>query len=456
MLEKISNDRFFLSPISGRVIKSSGKLYNMLKSDGFIVDKHKCFYNIKSAKSCMDKLFKLYPLLEPPSKFKNIAKTYKKGDARGFIQDKQTNIVGYVTKKGKVKKLKTPIKATNKNFIKVEDPYNMLQKIMDKLKRIDDKTQKLIEQQLKKETMSEIKSIVYNPVQNDFIPIKEYQTVDDQKLLIQNINEILIPESLPPLTKDSSISGLVKDNNEIIGIVTSDNIIKKITPKIHIKLDKESPVFLIQKETKFETIAKPEPEVTQPEPEPEVTQPEPEPELVPEITEPEPDVTQTEPEPEVTQPEPEPEVTQPEPEPEVTQPEPEPEVTQPEPEVTEPVSEPEPQEDLISITPSDIETEIEEKEKIIEEKLIPSVPILEATEEVKEELEKVEEIPSEKVLEEITCLDGEQFDINSKRCLPCSHYNLVWDDQFKKCKIELSPEIGKVIIVDDKIIGYTG
>lgn len=82
--------RFYISPFSGRAIKSSGKLFTQLKKDGYIIDKHRCFYNVKSAERCLNRLMKLYPdIAYPPSNLINIPKTYKKGKARSFIYDKK-------------------------------------------------------------------------------------------------------------------------------------------------------------------------------------------------------------------------------------------------------------------------------------------------------------------------------------------------------------------------------
>lgn len=63
-------------------------------------------------------------------------------------------------------------------------------------------------------------------------------------------------------------------------------------------------------------------------------------------------------------------------------------------------------------------------------------------------------------MKEIKCLDGEQYDINEKRCLSCDKYNLVWDPEYAKCKMvykEKYEQIEKnIIVVDDKneIVGY--
>ena len=55
-------------------------------------------------------------------------------------------------------------------------------------------------------------------------------------------------------------------------------------------------------------------------------------------------------------------------------------------------------------------------------------------------LEKEE---ADKIIKQIQCLDGEQFDSMENRCLPCTHYGLVWDSEHKVCKPMLKQEIIK-------------
>ena len=47
------------------------------------------------------------------------------------------------------------------------------------------------------------------------------------------------------------------------------------------------------------------------------------------------------------------------------------------------------------------------------------------------------------IIRQIQCLEGEQLDPNENRCLPCTHYNLVWDTEHKVCKPMLKEEIIK-------------
>jgi hypothetical protein len=74
-------------------------------------------------------------------------------------------------------------------------------------------------------------------------------------------------------------------------------------------------------------------------------------------------------------------------------------------------------------------------------------------------------------VDKLKCLDGEQYDVNEKRCLPCNMYGLVWDKESRSCKIMLKEDIVKereenikrdiylkklkiVQTEDDNIIGY--
>jgi hypothetical protein len=49
-----SKSHYYINPISGRVIKSTGKLYKELKKKRFKTDKDACLYNITSAKRCIN------------------------------------------------------------------------------------------------------------------------------------------------------------------------------------------------------------------------------------------------------------------------------------------------------------------------------------------------------------------------------------------------------------------
>ena len=222
--------RYYVSPISGRIIKSTGRTFKILKEKGYFIDKHKCFYNIKSAERCLSRLMKLYPNLTYfPSSFTTIPKTYKKqGPARAFIPDKSLqNAIGYVDKKGKIKQIK-PMPLRDSHVV-VKDPYNAIERDINKAPIATASENVQIQTQLSNDEpiidRKEI-AVVYNPIQNDFIPIKGEVSTRTQKEVLSTVNQELIPLKLPPIKKDSNISGVIMDKNKVKGIVTTKNEIQ--------------------------------------------------------------------------------------------------------------------------------------------------------------------------------------------------------------------------------------
>ena len=53
----------------------------------------------------------------------------------------------------------------------------------------------------------------------------------------------------------------------------------------------------------------------------------------------------------------------------------------------------------------------------------------------------IKEDEKEKLVEQMKCLDGSQWDVNEKRCISCDKYGLVWDSEYKSCKIMLREDI---------------
>ena len=219
------NVKFYVNPLTGRIIKSNKKTYAQLKNKGYIINKDKCLYNVKSAERCFNKLLRLYPnVAYPSSKFIDIPKTYKKGTIRAFIKDqKDTKVIGYIDKKGKKYKLKRPIYRRKKVPV-VKDLDNNLEKIVDKLQEVSEQDQINAEQQYdydKPIKKPEDISIIYNPLQDDFLPINEYLTNKQNANILKMINKELIPTQLPliseKLTTDSvGIAGLIKDDEHIL------------------------------------------------------------------------------------------------------------------------------------------------------------------------------------------------------------------------------------------------
>ena len=540
--------RFYQNPITGRLIKSSGKTYNQLKKEGYFIQRDKCLYNKKSAQHCFKKLLTLYPNVHPSSNFINIPKTFKHGSIRAFIKHPNKNyIIGYINKSGKRFRLRRPI-ITSKKLPIVRDHHKVLHKLLEKKHIIKENDQQLVEHQIKHGNLFNIIEntiILFNPIQNDFVPINKKINLDEEKNILEIINSKLAPQELPPIIPNFNVSGIIIEDDQIIGIVDKNNQIKRfntpikiITTKKQLSL-KEIPMTteeeilteeeLITKEeilTEEEPITKEEPiteeeitteeepiteEVTEPEVTEEEITTEEEPITEEEITTKEEPITEEEittkeepiTEEEVTE---EPTETVPETteEPitetlpttteeiteEITEEPTEttqeeltetvPETTQEEltetvPETTEEITEeptetvpetteeestetvPETTEEILTeeepteTVPKTTEEILTEEEPMISEKLIETLPSVTSIKKsdyasLQEKIKSAPEIKKEEekeILEKIQCLDGEQFDVNENRCLPCTYYGLVWDPEYQVCKPMLRKDISK-------------
>ena len=94
-------------------------------------------------------------------------------------------------------------------------------------------------------------NILYNPLQKDFIPINKNLSKSDKKELLNNINDMLIPNKLQGIL-DTEVAGILrskKNQNEIIGYVDNKNIIKTFETPIEVKFkeDKEDKEVKAQK-----------------------------------------------------------------------------------------------------------------------------------------------------------------------------------------------------------------
>ena len=199
MREKHSRPRFFLSPYSGRAIKSTGKLFQELNERGYIVDRHPCLYNIRSAERCLKKILRVYPGIYPPSNFMDIPKTYKKGKARGFII-KDARAVGFVNKHGHAKRLRTPIHIQTDTVIPtVHDPHQMFDIMTQPVANSDEQAEVAQQIQNEKPIASKqehehspiVKSLIYNPIQNDYIPVTQDINPEIQKQKLEKQKENL-------------------------------------------------------------------------------------------------------------------------------------------------------------------------------------------------------------------------------------------------------------------------
>ena len=539
MLDWKKQPRFYLNPTTGRLIKSTGRVYTKLKKDSILMLRDKCLYNPKSAQRCLTKLLTLYPNVYPPSNFIKIPKTHKRVSIRAFIKDpRKKYLVGYINKFGKPFRLRRPI-ITKKKVPIVFDYHNVLHKIITNKNCITENTQKRVEKQIKAGILLntiENTIILFNPIQNDFIPINKTINQDEIKSVIKMINNKLIPHELQPITLNLNISAIIIEDNKIIGFVDKYNQLKRFTTPIKIiSKRKYIPLKELTEEetteeeetTGPETITEPEiteevEEITETITEPEITEKITEeiteeettgPETItePEITEEVEEITETITEPEITEEITEEEITETITEPEITEEEeeipeeiPEEETAGPEEiteeEITETIPEEITEEEITETIPEEIteeeettgpeeiteEEETTEEEEIPEEiteeeiteeeettgpeeiteeettepetteeeiteeevpeeitKTLPSVTTIKGDDyiDLKEELEKAQEVEPKEIAEKIRCLEGEQFDVNEQRCLPCTHYGLVWDSQYKLCKQMLKEDI---------------
>ena len=257
--------KFYINPLTSRMIKSTARTFKKLKRDKYVIDKHKCLYNIKSAEGCFNKLLKLYPdIVYPSSNFIDIPKTYKRGSVRAFIGDKK-KLRGYVDKTGKTYRLKKSI-YKNKGVPVVKDFTDNLKNIVDKLPQVDDIQQKIVEDQLKYDKpikqLDDI-NIIFNPLQNDFISVNQKLNNQEMENILEIVNGELIPNKLLPISKSFDFSGIIKDNEKLYGLIDTSNQIKRFDKPIKIKEKKIDTVSIpeslseIEKD-KLDTVSIPE------------------------------------------------------------------------------------------------------------------------------------------------------------------------------------------------------
>lgn len=243
-----SNDieNYYINKETGRLVKSSSKSAKELMKSGKL-QKHKCLFNIKSAKVCLNQLLSRYPgIVHPPSSFTKIPKTYTRGEWRAFIIDSEFNkdanantnanfvkIIGTINSWGELRRLNQELVIKSKNIIIVRDPTKHLERVIKEnnveIKSIDNK---FIVKQLQTAVpvLDDIDSInlIYNPVHNDFIPIlRQNMDITQQIELLNFLNNMLITQILP--SENNTIAGVVIFEKELSGVVTKDNKLIKIT-----------------------------------------------------------------------------------------------------------------------------------------------------------------------------------------------------------------------------------
>ena len=438
--------RFYINPLTGRMIKSTARTFKKLKREKYVIDKHKCLYNIKSAERCFNKLFKLYPdIVYPSSNFIDIPKTYKRGSIRAFIGDKK-KLNGYIDKTGKKYKLQKNIKNIKRVPI-VKDLNDNLKNIVDKLPEIDNLQQKIVEDQIKYDKpikrIDDI-NIIFNPLQNDFVSVNKKINKEEIQNILEIVNGELIPKKLIPISKDFDYAGIIKDNENIYGLVDTSNQIKRFDKPVKIKYKEQKRDI-----EKSDTISIPESLLKTQESESDIISP------LSDVTLS--DVTLSEPTTTPSLSEPTPILVEPTSTPslsptlsDVTLSEPTPTPTL----VDVTLSEPTPTPTLVEASPILSDATLVENE--IENEYIESLPEVEfiKTGDIKIMEDKLVESPiveSEVVIKQIKCLDGSQWDINENRCISCDKYGLVWDAEYRSCKIMLKDTIKKIIKTGDEI-----
>lgn len=234
---------FYTNPLTERVISSDGLVYKQLKRRRFKLKADTCLYNITSAKNCLTQILNKYgDKIHPSNKFINIPSTYhsiktKSPKARAFIKTNDKKYIkGFIDKSGDVFKLPNiPSSKINiPEVTSIPEHQTLLDKkietgVIPKETDIID-----IQEQLYQEPLHDKITILYNPTQDDFIPIKDNFDEIQQAELLLNINNTLIPSNLPPLN-NTHIAAIILDKSklpiQITGFTdTTNNTVKFNTP----------------------------------------------------------------------------------------------------------------------------------------------------------------------------------------------------------------------------------
>lgn len=191
------NNTYFINPLTNRTIKSTGKKFNELYNRRFILYGDHCLYNEISAKKCLNTIFRLYPNIYTPSNLNNnqIPSTYHKSDkpiATAFII-KDDQILGYLSKNTSLFKLQTPINYQSNlpRVISVDENNLILTKLNNEGILIDNNLD-ILNQITNFTPLSDNINILYNPIQDDFIPIKGNLSKEQQIELLNIINNTLV------------------------------------------------------------------------------------------------------------------------------------------------------------------------------------------------------------------------------------------------------------------------
>lgn len=239
---------FYINPVSGRVIKSSGKMFKNLKSKRYKLKQDACLYDITSARRCLDSILSKYGgRVYPSSTFIDIPSTYHKNvsntkyKARAFIKtfDKK-KIKGYIDKQGILYNVQPPIIFPNADIPEILYLPQHQDALHDKLDHSVLASQDSIAEirtQLQSKPISENISIVYNPLQNDFIPVSGKVVQHQHEAILKDFNDTLVPTDLPTV-KNTSIAGIISNtDNRINGYTNESNKSIQFATPIKVKQD---------------------------------------------------------------------------------------------------------------------------------------------------------------------------------------------------------------------------
>ena len=193
-------EKFYINPLTGRTIKSTGIVYKKLIKK-YTLEKDKCLYNLKSAKKCFKRLHKHYPnIVYPSSNFKSIPKTYDQNNfvnVRAFIKDNGF-VTGYINQNGKIFRLhsKIDIEEINKDTPFVIDYKNTLPNFIEKLPKIKEEKQEKIVNHLEYSTPKKDVHILFNHLQKDFIPLNKQMDKEHHDKILDIYNNNLIKNDL--------------------------------------------------------------------------------------------------------------------------------------------------------------------------------------------------------------------------------------------------------------------
>ena len=237
---------YYINPISGRVIKSSSKMFKELEKKKLYLYKDTCLYDISSAKKCLSSIILRYKgLVHPSSNFMNIPSTYnKKYKAKGFIKNRaKTHVSGFINKKGKVYKLHPEILLPLHKITEVVSLEHHLPILYNKIETSNKATKREHSQIISQLNSEPIKNLtlLFNPIQDDIIPLEHTVPYKDHDEIIKQVNEYLIPTELQSI-KDTNISGIITNETikgnkptKILGFTNTNNETKKFKIPIDIE-----------------------------------------------------------------------------------------------------------------------------------------------------------------------------------------------------------------------------